>query len=244
MVAPFGDEISGGTGCERPPAWVASERHLAWAYDTIADRYAEVWFGRPSTELAEAFLAHLPSGARILDAGCGPGQYTRHFWRRGRPAVGIDISHATVTGARTRCGLPLFARMSMHALGFRARSFAGVWACASVQHVPRPSVGRVLEEFHRVLEPDGFLFVNVPLGTGASVEFSAEFGAAGGYGRLFERYPDPAAFFDLLRSSGFEVVSSREETVHSEVLAREAPVPARWLNVIARKREEAVDAPG
>lgn len=237
MSAAADDELpAGAEDGDRPPGWISSERHTAWAYDLIADRYADVWFDRPSTPLADAFLAHLPVGALVLDAGCGPGQYTRYFWSRDRFAVGIDISAHTIANARARCGLPVFARMSMTALAFPDAAFTGIWACASVPHIPRASVGRALAQFHRVLKPSGVLFVNVPLGSGSRIETPAEFGSAGSYGRFFQRYPDPDSFCAVLRTHGFDVVDRWADVVHSEVLANRGTISVDWLNVIARKR--------
>jgi len=217
------------------PEWVASAEHTAHAYDLIADRYADVWFTNPDSDLADAFLAHLPERSRLLDVGCGPGQYTRHFWSRGHTAVGIDISQRTAAGARARCGRSMFARMTMMALGFPDAAFDGVWACASVPHIPSGSVGSALAELHRVLAPGGTLFVNVPLGLGARVETPADFAQEGTYGRFFQRYSDAEDFLAVLRSTGFDVVDSGENVVRSDVLAHRGTISAKWFNVTAVK---------
>ena len=226
-------ELAGGEGFVE---WISSEQHTAAAYDLIAERYAEVWFGRPAVPLAEAFLRQVPAGSRIVDIGCGPGQYTQFFRSRDRVAVGVDVSQKTVAGARTRCGTGVFARMTMTNLAFPDAAFRGVWACASLPHIPSHSVAKALAEFRRVLEPGGILFVNVPLGRGYRMETPAEFGLSGSYGRFFERYPDAPSFLAALDAQGFEPLDSWVDVVRSEVLVHRSAVSTDWLNVIARRQ--------
>ncbi|KUN16973.1 hypothetical protein AQJ23_43200 [Streptomyces antibioticus] len=220
-------------------ARVSSEQHTARAYDLLAERYAEVWFGRPSVPLAERFLQYVPAGSRVLDVGCGPGQYTRYFRSCGRVAMGVDISQKTVAGAMTRCDAKVFARMTMTNLAFSDGVFRGVWACASLPHISSAGVGGALDEFRRVLEPGGVLFANVPLGEGHRIESPDEFGLSGSYGRFFERYSDARSFLSVLEASGFEAVDSWTDVVRSEVLVRRSFVTTSWLNVIARCRAHA-----
>ena len=233
MATDEGFEAAGDAG--DAPAWIASEAHTAQVYDLIADHYAGYWFDRVSADLAAPFLARVPVGGTVLDAGCGPGQYTRHFWEQRRRPVGVDISARTIAGAMDRCGLPLFARMSIAALGFPDAVFDGVWDCASVQHFPRDMVARPLAEFHRVLKPRGVLFVNVPLGDGQRIETPEVFGVSAGYGRFFQRYPDADDFRKTLATCGFDVLTAWPAEVSSSVLDPDRPVAARWLNVIAVK---------
>ncbi|NUP23361.1 MAG: methyltransferase domain-containing protein [Streptomyces sp.] len=217
-------------------ARVSSEQHTAKAYDLLAERYAEVWFGRPSVPLAERFLRYVPAGSRVVDVGCGPGQYTRYFRSCGRVATGVDISQKTVAGAMTRCDAKVFTRMTMTNLAFSDGVFRGVWACASLPHISSAGVGKVLDEFRRVLEPGGVLFVNVPLGVGHRIESPDEFGLSGSYGRFFERYRDAQSFLAVLEAADFAAVDSWTDVVRSDVLVRRSFVTTSWLNVIARCR--------
>lgn len=49
------------------------------AYDYLAKSYANEWAGKPDTQLAELFVSYLPPLARVLDVGCGPGQYSYYL---------------------------------------------------------------------------------------------------------------------------------------------------------------------
>ena len=43
------------------------------------------------------YLAKLPQGDRLLDGGCGLGDWTLYFSRNGHPTLGLDLSRATIT---------------------------------------------------------------------------------------------------------------------------------------------------
>src|SRR6266480_534770 len=58
-----------------------------------------VWLYRPFVKALVARIGLRP-GARLLDAGCGQGFFTRLFAERGFNAVGVDVSAAGVSSAR------------------------------------------------------------------------------------------------------------------------------------------------
>lgn len=61
------------------------------------------------TALHERFLASLPGGARILDAGCGSGRDAKAFAERGHQVVAFDASPELARLASAHCGLPVCA---------------------------------------------------------------------------------------------------------------------------------------
>jgi SAM-dependent methyltransferase len=219
-----------------PHAELKSIKHTALAYDLIADRYAEVWFAKPAILNARRFLAYVPSKTPILDVGCGPGQYTKYFSEEGHQAVGIDVSLKTLSGAKERCPGNSFVCMDMARLGFASNAFGGVWACASVVHVPAACVRRALEELNRVLRAGGAIFVNVQKGEHARIETPEEFGRGGTYGRFFQRYRNEGEFLPHLTATGFEALDFWENSVTSEVLSQANDRTPQWLNFIAIKR--------
>jgi SAM-dependent methyltransferase len=62
-------------------------------------------------------FAALPPGARLLDAGCGPGLVAEAFLEAGCDVVGVDLSAEMVRRARVRCqrfgGRARFAQRSL-----------------------------------------------------------------------------------------------------------------------------------
>ncbi|WP_348788781.1 class I SAM-dependent methyltransferase [Leifsonia sp. NPDC080035] len=95
----------------------------------------------------------------VLDAGCGPGHWTRHLAGRGLAAHGVDQVPEFVQRARREYpGLP-FRLGSIDALDEGDASFGGVLAWYSLIHHEPSAVGTPLREFARVLAPGGGLLV-------------------------------------------------------------------------------------
>jgi magnesium-protoporphyrin O-methyltransferase len=101
-------------------------------------------------EMRSKLLAQLPqdlSGARIMDAGCGPGQLTQELAQRGAKVVAIDISPSLIDIARKRIPVDLQDRIEFcvgdmcdPALG----SFDHVIAMDSMIYYARNDLARVL----------------------------------------------------------------------------------------------------
>jgi magnesium-protoporphyrin O-methyltransferase len=101
---------------------------IARYFDERADRWASLTGAEPvgrirttvregRRQIQDAVLSWLPddlSGARILDAGCGPGSFALRLAERGADVVGIDVSPALVEVARARAaGHPAGERVSV-----------------------------------------------------------------------------------------------------------------------------------
>ncbi|MEF8757962.1 MAG: class I SAM-dependent methyltransferase, partial [Halobacteriales archaeon] len=107
-------------------------------------------------------------GGRVLDVGCNPGWETATFARRGDDVVGIDLAETFCRRTADRVPDAGVARMDMRHLGVPTDGVDGVWALASLVHVPRDQVSGVLSEFARVLRPGGTLLVAVKAGEGTT----------------------------------------------------------------------------
>lgn len=119
--------------------------------------------------------------------------------------------------ARTYDQLEL-AGMDMRLLGFRPRVFDGVWACASLLHIPREVVAGVLSELRQILTSNGLLFIAVKEGT---TEGFVE--TQPGFIRFFS-FHRPGRLEEMLSKEEFEVVRSyqdrKEGTMWSNIFAR------------------------
>lgn len=114
--------------------------------------------------------------------------------------------------------------MDMRALAFPSAHFSGVWACASLQHLPREGAEQALSEIARVLKPRGSLAVVVKAGTGSS------FDRLGRFVQLYE----VAELSALLEDVGFVVVQERRAVNFKETLG-----PGhlkQWIHCLATKR--------
>ena len=99
----------------------------------------------------------------ILDLGCGPGRDLRTFLRLGHRPVGLDGSREFVRMAQADAGCEVW-HQDFLALRLPAECFDGVFANASLFHVPSADLPRVLRELHATLKSGGALFSSNPRG--------------------------------------------------------------------------------
>ncbi|WIM98930.1 methyltransferase domain-containing protein [Actinoplanes oblitus] len=135
-------------------------KHFGWY-----DGRLSMWSFRRALERMEDELARrlgLPSGAKVLDAGCGTGAVARALASRaGLHVTGMDILDWNLRMARERAaaaGLQdrtEFHLGDYHKLPFPDESFDGVYTMETLVHAADPTA--VLKEFHRVLRPGGRL---------------------------------------------------------------------------------------
>jgi SAM-dependent methyltransferase len=113
----------------------------------------------PLTALVLEALGRAP-GSRVLEAGCGLGQYVLLLRERGFRATGVDWSREALIACRAARPVPL-AQMDLRALAVRDGSVDAYLSLGVVEHdVAGPDA--VLAEASRVLAPRGRLIVSVP----------------------------------------------------------------------------------
>ena len=99
----------------------------------------------------------------ILDFGCGPGRDLKAFADRGHIAVGLEGAPEFAAMARAHSGCEVWQQDFLK-LDLPRDRFDGVFANASLFHVPRQELPRVLRELHASLKPGGVLFSSNPHG--------------------------------------------------------------------------------
>jgi SAM-dependent methyltransferase len=99
----------------------------------------------------------------ILDFGCGPGRDLRQFTALGHKAVGLDGSAALAEIARTESGCEVLYQDFL-ALDLPPAHFDGIFANASLFHVPSSQIARVLADLAAALKRGGVLFCSNPRG--------------------------------------------------------------------------------
>jgi SAM-dependent methyltransferase len=179
-------------------------------YDQIAEEFAGVNANMPP-ELAIAadqFLSNIKPGALILDLGCGAGRDMAWFEGRGVTVVGSDLSAGMLAQARLQAHGGL-VQADMRHLPFQTGCFQGVWCCATLLHLPKADSPCALAEMHRILAPEGTLFLSVQEGMGEGWERTMRYGKP--IERFFARYR-AEEMTTLLVDGGFAI---RDHTADS-----------------------------
>jgi len=99
----------------------------------------------------------------ILDFGCGPGRDLRVFKELGHDPVGLDGCSQFVEMAQSYAGARVW-HQDFLALSLAPALFDGIFANASLFHVPSAELPRVLSELRLSLKPRGVLFCSNPRG--------------------------------------------------------------------------------
>jgi SAM-dependent methyltransferase len=115
-----------------------------------------------TSSLTDLILRALPpTGAQVLEAGCGLGQYVLLLQQRGYRAVGTDWSCEALRACRTAAPAALLGVMDLRTLSFRSEAFTAYISLGVVEHDP-DGPDAILQDAWRVLEPGGVLIISVP----------------------------------------------------------------------------------
>jgi SAM-dependent methyltransferase len=199
----FGEDRAQRGSMSRTPRRYDAEQVRRFSDTTIAyyDQFARAfWNGTRHHDVSQNYAAFLDAiegdpPYSILDLGCGPGRDLIHFRSLGHEAVGLDGSQQFVAMARSHSQCEVL-HQDFLAMQLPESRFDGIFANASLFHVPSQELQRVLLELFQTLKPRGVLFSSNPRGNNEE-------------GFTDDRY---ACFFDLdtwrdyVTSAGFEEV--------------------------------------
>jgi SAM-dependent methyltransferase len=136
--------------------------------DTMAGWWCSHWRGRVGLKedmtdepLWQTIKDLLTRPGRLLEAGCGTGQWVRFFGKMGCDAVGVDFAPSGLkVGLAANPGLRLI-QADFRSLPFDEATFDFVVSFGAVEHdIGGPE--QALHEFRRVLKPSGLLMCSVP----------------------------------------------------------------------------------
>lgn len=215
---------------------------LRQAYDNLAKFWGEDftlhdWGYKELQEFAK--LVKENGGSKVLDCGCGSGVQSKVLFETGLEVVGLDLSPKMVSEAKKSVPEAKFVVGDMTMLDQRlypepirsehhgrrlAEGFDGVYARASLLHIPKKLIPKVLKSIRKILTNDGIFYLALKEGEGES-EVEEE-----RYGKRIRRF---FSFFKtteikkLLSQSGFKIVFLVRHKRHV--------TSQPWLQVLARK---------
>jgi SAM-dependent methyltransferase len=203
------------------------KRIVQAGYDALGPEFA-VWaetiVDDPRQRFLEAFAAHLPKGANVLDLGCGAGIPSTVMLAERFQVVGVDLSSEQLRLARKNVPRATFVEADLTSFDPLPGSFSGISAFYSITHVPREEHAELFSRIGNWLEPGGLLVAS--LGAEGSDDWTGEWLGV----EMFFSSFDAEANRRLLREAGFALLQD-------EVVSIQEPEgSATFLWVLAQKR--------
>lgn len=175
--------------------WLIASASTIGHYETHAERYRDGTADHDVSQNIESLLGAIEGEPpfEILDFGCGPGRDLATFIARGHRAVGLDGAPRFVEMARAATGCEVWCRDFL-APDLPCARFDGVFANATLFHVPSSALPGVLSALRTSLKPRGVLFASNPRGGNQE----------GWNGRRYGVYYDLERWRELLVAAGFD----------------------------------------
>ena len=188
-------------------------------YNRYAPTYFESTVNIDMSEARKRFERVLPEGGSILDLGCGSGRDTLAFFEDEYEVTPLDGSKEMCALAEIHTDLEVL-HMTFDELDFD-EVFDGVWACASLLHVPEEEMPDILKKIGLALKPGGHFYISVKEG-----DFEGNRG-----GRYFVDY-SKRKLMEMIEDTGIFKIKD----VWKSEDAKEHISDTKWLNLIAKKK--------
>ena len=188
-------------------------------YNENAQFFASGTVSVKFTEVQDKFLEKLNSDAYILDFGCGAGRDTKYFLSRGYQVDAVDGSEQLCRIASEYTGIKV-RQMLFQELDEKEK-YDGIWACASILHLPKKQLREVLENMYAALKSEGWIYISFKYG-----EFEGERN-----GRYFTDFTTDT-FKDFIHDMhGLKI---EEHWITGDV--RPGRGEEKWLNLLLQKK--------
>ena len=188
-------------------------------YNENAQSFASGTVSVKFTEVQDKFLEKLNPDAYILDFGCGAGRDTQYFLSRGYRVDAVDGSEQLCRIASEYTGIKV-RQMLFQELDEKEK-YDGIWACASILHLPKKQLREVLKNMYAALKSKGWIYTSFKYG-----EFESERN-----GRYFTDFTTDT-FKDFIHDMhGLKI---EEQWITGDV--RPGRGEEKWLNLLLQKK--------
>lgn len=164
------------------------------------------------------FLQRLPDQGKILDFGCGSGRDAKVFLELGYEVEAVDGCRELCEMAAEYTGI-VVRQMDFMELDVREK-YDGIWACASVLHLPYEELRAVLAKMAAALKENGVIYVSFKYGE-------------------FEGWRNGRYFTDMTEDGVRRLVKETQGMSVEEIWVtadvREGRGDERWVNGVGRK---------
>lgn len=166
-------------------------------------------------------LRLVPRKAYLLDLGCGAGQDARAIRRAGFRVVGLDLNRSFLHHARRRSPRLTLVQADVRNLPYAAGAFDGLWAAASLIHLPKISVHASFRHLAELTKPGGLFAATLIHG-----QHSGTLRSGWIPDRFISRWRKQELATALGRA-GWEIIELK--------IVADQERKGRWLNLLARR---------
>lgn len=142
-------------------------------YNKNADAFFEGSVNADMSYERDRFISLLPAGGKILDAGCGSGRDSKAFMEQGFEVTAFDASEEMCKRASEYIGQEVI-NMLFQDVTYK-NEFDGIWASASLLHVPIEELPNILVKMNEALKNGGVMYASFKYGDGTKMRGERKF---------------------------------------------------------------------
>lgn len=188
-------------------------------YNREAKRYQEERnYIEGFQDIYQPFINLVKKDGKILDFGCGSGRDSLYFKKNGYNVVALDGSKNMCEITRQLCDIEVKEMFFEDFI--EPNTYDGIWACASLLHLPHVELIKVLENLAESLKEDGYLYTSFKYGT-------------------YIGFRNERFFYDVTEEIFKEIIDTIPsleivEIYHTKGQLKDQ-INTNWLNVILKK---------
>jgi len=189
-------------------------------YNNNADKFVSDTLNCEFNQMQDKFLSYLSANSNILDLGCGSGRDSKYFIEKGYNIIAIDGSQELCKVAEKLINKPVICK-DFREIDYN-NEFDGIWACASLLHLPKDDIADIINQCIKALKQNGILYCSFKYGD-------------------FEGYRNERYFTDLTEQRFKDLISNVKNIQIKEIFisndVRKGREQEKWLNIFIIKNK-------
>jgi SAM-dependent methyltransferase len=176
-----------------------SEKMTLKTIDHYSKNPQGFWEGTKTHDVSQninTLLKHIegPGPHTLLDFGCGPGRDLKTFKDLGHIAYGLEGCEDFCSMAREHSACEVFQQNFID-IDIDPNFYDGVFANASLFHVPKENLANLISRLHSSIKKDGILFSSNPRGSGEDLD-----------GTRYANFMEIDEYKKIVEDAGFKLV--------------------------------------